>query len=146
MPTLTSRNTDVKYAFLAQCPLLGLIIGVLLFASNVYLYLQSQQLRLVLGDTGFTGVGAHGKSWTQFHTYTEFSDLDAEISDTAWSRFTTNGFVAIPHGKAAESGLPIAQDFPDDNEKGIYVISAFHQLHCVVIASCSDHRRKFSDG
>lgn len=50
----------------------------------------------------------------------------------AWSRFTTNGFVAIPHREAARHGLPAAEDFPDDPEKGVYVLGGFHELHCVV--------------
>ena len=58
--------------------------------------------------------------------------MNQSISDIAWSGFTTNGFVAIPHREAARAGLPAAEDFPDDAEKGVYVLAGFHELHCVV--------------
>jgi hypothetical protein len=58
--------------------------------------------------------------------------VNQSISDAAWGKFTTNGFVAIPHHEAAEFGLPLAEDFPDDPSKGVYVLEAFHEIHCVV--------------
>lgn len=58
--------------------------------------------------------------------------MNQSVSDIAWSGFTTNGFVAIPHREAARAGLPAAEDFPDDADKGVYVLSGFHELHCVV--------------
>lgn len=78
------------------------------------------------------GIYAQGTRWTQFHTYTEYSDVNQSISDPAWESFTTNGFVAIPHDQAADFGLPVAEDFPDDKSKGVYVLTGFHDIHCVV--------------
>ncbi|KAF7906113.1 hypothetical protein EAF00_000392 [Botryotinia globosa] len=78
------------------------------------------------------GSYATGKTWKQFRTYTDFSNINQSISDAAWDHFTTNGFVAIPHDEAANYGLPSAQNFPDNPNKGIYVLSGFHELHCVI--------------
>jgi hypothetical protein len=71
----------------------------------------------------------------QFHTYTEYSNVNQSISDIAWSGFTTIGFVAITHREAARVGLPAAKDFPDDAEKGAYILAGFHELHCVICNS-----------
>ncbi|OGM44990.1 hypothetical protein ABOM_005775 [Aspergillus bombycis] len=78
------------------------------------------------------GIYARGETWKQFRTYTEYSDVNQTISDVAWAKFTTNGFVAIPHHEAADFGLPLAEDFPDDPSKGVYVLEAFHEMHCVI--------------
>jgi len=78
------------------------------------------------------GVYTRGRRWVQFRTYSEFSNVNQSISDAAWESFTTNGFVAIPHGEAADAGLPVAEDFPDDSSKGVYVLGGFHEIHCVV--------------
>lgn len=134
--------------FLQPTPLI--VLCLLLVTCNVYLYGQIRRLQLAVDDHGFSeslnlatlpetyakylkaGIYSRGKSWKQFHTYTEYSNVNQSISDIAWSGFTTNGFVAIPHREAARAGLPAAEDFPDDASKGVYVLSGFHQLHCVV--------------
>ncbi|KAI9148251.1 Phenylalanine aminomutase (L-beta-phenylalanine forming) [Paramyrothecium foliicola] len=116
--------------FLQSTPLI--LLCLLLVTCNVSLYTQIRRLQLAVDDHGFTGIYSRGKSWKQFHTYTEYSNVNQSISDMAWSGFTTNGFVAIPHHEAARVGLPAAEDFPDDPEKGVYVLAGFHELHCVI--------------
>ncbi|ESZ91308.1 hypothetical protein SBOR_8307 [Sclerotinia borealis F-4128] len=111
-------------------PWMLLSLGLLMF--NIILYGQNRRLEVAANDNGFTGIYTHGKTWDQFHTYTEYSDVNQSISDAAWESFTTNGFVAIPHNEAADFGLPLAEDFPDDPSKGVYVLSGFHQVHCVI--------------
>jgi Mycotoxin biosynthesis protein UstYa len=125
---------------------------LVLLICNVTLYTQNQRLKLATNDGGFSkslytffffhqaprltaliaGIYARGKTWTQFHTYTKYSDINQSVSDPAWESFTTNGFVAIPHDEAADFGLPVAEDFPDDESKGVYVLTGFHDIHCVV--------------
>lgn len=117
------------------CSLRSVILPILclvLTASNTLLYLQNRRGAATASDRGYTGVHALGQTWEQFRTYTEYSDIDPAISDPAWNNFRVNGFIAIPHTEAAQRGLPLAEDFPDDSSKGIYVLSGFHQLHCVV--------------
>ena len=40
--------------------------------------------------------------------------------------------VALTDEYAESHGLPIADRFPWDDDKGLYFIKAFHQLHCLV--------------
>ena len=42
------------------------------------------------------------------------------------------GNIALDDVYAKEMGLPRAQRFPWDSSKGIYLINAYHNLHCVV--------------
>ncbi|KAL2818341.1 hypothetical protein BJX63DRAFT_384025 [Aspergillus granulosus] len=113
-------------------PLLLALISLALLICNLLLVVKVQHLELAASNQGFTGLHTYGEAWTPFHTYTEYSEVNQSVSDTAWQRFTTNGFVAIPHRQAAEAGLPHAEDFPDDPSKGVYVLEGFHQLHCVI--------------
>ncbi|KAL4981903.1 hypothetical protein BDW68DRAFT_195936 [Aspergillus falconensis] len=113
-------------------PLPLIFISLVLLISNLLLYTQIQRLKLAVSNKGFTGVHTLGERWTPFYTWTEYSETNQSISDAIWQGFTTNGFVAIPHVDAAEAGLPLAEDFPDDRSKGVYVLDGFHQLHCVI--------------
>ncbi|KAL3463242.1 hypothetical protein BJX64DRAFT_257381 [Aspergillus heterothallicus] len=108
------------------------LVSLALLVCNFSLLIKVQRLELAATNRGFTGVHTFGEAWTPFHTYTEYSEVNQSVSDAAWQGFTTNGFVAIPHVQAAEAGLPLAEDFPDDASKGVYVLEGFHQLHCVI--------------
>ncbi|KAL4747570.1 hypothetical protein BDW72DRAFT_209508 [Aspergillus terricola var. indicus] len=111
---------------------LPLLLSLVLLISNLLLYVKIQHLSLAVSNKGFTGIHTQGETWKAFHTYTEYSDVNQSTSGAVWKQFTTNGFVAILHSQAAEAGLPIAEDFPGDHSKGVYVLDGFHQLHCVI--------------
>ena len=40
--------------------------------------------------------------------------------------------VALPADFATANGLPLAQRFPWDPSKGIYLLNGYHNLHCIV--------------
>ncbi|KAA8644456.1 uncharacterized protein ATNIH1004_008660 [Aspergillus tanneri] len=130
-PWTTETTTQrIKPGFRQLGILLFLLIASLI--SNILLYTHNRRLKLAVDHKGFTGIYARGETWKQFHTYTEYSNVNQTISNAAWETFTTNGFVAIPHQEAADFGLPLAEDFPDDPTKGVYVLEGFHEIHCVV--------------
>ena len=43
-----------------------------------------------------------------------------------------HGIVAVDHGWAAERRMPATMSLPSDSSKGVYIIDAYHQLHCLV--------------
>jgi len=57
------------------------------------------------------------------------SDQDALWDMTLYDR----GNIALSDTEAQELGLPRAQRWPWDKEKGIYLINAYHNLHCVAM-------------
>ncbi|KAF7860759.1 hypothetical protein EAF04_008277 [Stromatinia cepivora] len=113
-------------------PVPWMLLSLALLIFNILLYGQNRRLKVAANDNGFTGIYTRGKTWDQFHTYTKYSEVNQSISDPAWDSFTTNGFVAISHTEAAGFGIPLAEDFPDDPSKGVYVLAGFHQIHCVM--------------
>ncbi|KAI9148253.1 Cyclochlorotine biosynthesis protein R [Paramyrothecium foliicola] len=76
--------------------------------------------------------------WRQFHWVSDvFSSKDPGAQDAvnaAWDRIVPAfGFVAVNHTWAAEHNLPASMDLPSDDSKGVYIIDAYHQLHCLTI-------------
>lgn len=56
-----------------------------------------------------------------------------EERDALWGALDISpGTIALSDDFAAQNGLPRSQRFPWDESKGIYIIGAFHQMHCLV--------------
>ena len=55
------------------------------------------------------------------------------LADERWEAIDIDpGIVAVPLGWAEEHNLAESQPFPWDPDKRLYVISAFHTIHCLV--------------
>lgn len=58
--------------------------------------------------------------------------------------------MALSHLEAEKWGLPPAQDWPWDTDRGIYLVNGFHQMHCLVgppvIPSPQSSLRNFNEG
>lgn len=58
---------------------------------------------------------------------------DEAVADQLWDDINIdNGTVALADSDALAMGIPTAQRFPWDQEKGIYFLNGFHSLHCLV--------------
>ena len=56
-----------------------------------------------------------------------------EDRDVLWGALDISpGTIVLSDEYAAQNGLPRSQRFPWDRSKGIYIIGAFHQMHCLV--------------
>ncbi|KAF6224524.1 hypothetical protein HO133_011101 [Letharia lupina] len=56
-----------------------------------------------------------------------------EERDALWGALDISpGTIALSDEFAAQNGLPRSQRFPWDQSKGIYIIGAFHQMHCLI--------------
>jgi hypothetical protein len=54
-------------------------------------------------------------------------------TDKMWENITpAHGIVALDHIWAAQKHLPASMNLPSDYDKGVYIIDAYHQLHCLV--------------
>ena len=55
------------------------------------------------------------------------------LADELWEAIEIDpGIVAIPLDWAEEHNIAETQPFPWDSSKGLYVINAFHNIHCLV--------------
>ena len=76
--------------------------------------------------------------WANFHWHTEYSPKDQNHtkSDLLWEQILpSHGFVAIDRQWAEEHQWPVSMYLPSDHGKGVYLLEAYHQLHCLVSRS-----------
>ena len=65
--------------------------------------------------------------------HSPYVDHNETARDLMWEAINIDdGMVALPDDLVAEKGLPVAQRFPWDSSKGIYLLNGYHNLHCVV--------------
>lgn len=78
---------------------------------------------------------AHSE-WIPYTWWSRYSSADAEkapIIDQAWDAIIpAHGIVAVDRQWAAEKQLPASMNLPSDSSKGVYIIDAYHQIHCLV--------------
>lgn len=76
--------------------------------------------------------------WHQFQwhsgIYSSKDPSDEQAVDDAWDRIIpAHGIVAVDHEWASSHQLPATMNLPSDHSKGVYIIDAYHQLHCLTI-------------
>ncbi|KAM3087044.1 hypothetical protein ACMFMG_001155 [Clarireedia jacksonii] len=100
--------------------------------SNVLLVLEkfNQNVIPIVGPQ-YSGVERTSQLQTLYWT-TEYSEFNSTAADHLWKELRPAfGLVALDHGWASKHGLPRSQDFQGDRSKGIYMIDAYHQMHCL---------------
>lgn len=71
--------------------------------------------------------------WTHFDWWTEYSAKNATEVDALWDAILpSHGFVAMDNEWAAERRWPESMRLPSDESKQVYLLEAYHQLHCIV--------------
>ena len=81
------------------------------------------------------------KRWTRYDWWSKYSSpapKDEPAVEEIWDAILpAHGIVAVDHQWAAEKQLPASMSLPSDPQKGVYIIDAYHQIHCLV---CSTRR------
>lgn len=71
--------------------------------------------------------------WTQFDWWTEYSAKNETEVDALWdSILPSHGLIAVDGQWASERQWPDSLPLPGDESKKIYLLEAYHLLHCVV--------------
>ena len=85
--------------------------------------------------------------WTQYTWWSMYSSIDPKQNtavDELWDDILpAHGIVAVDHQWAAERQLPDTMSLPSDSSKGVYIIDAYHQLHCLVSVTFSNGRTRY---
>ncbi|OAL48594.1 hypothetical protein IQ07DRAFT_632913 [Pyrenochaeta sp. DS3sAY3a] len=67
-----------------------------------------------------------------------FVSSNVSIRNSHWDAFDhERGWIALPHSEAREQNLPLGLNLPDDNSKGLFILNAYHQMHCLTIIRTS---------
>jgi len=121
---------------------------------NVFLLIvlafMSLQLASARRETNYTHLTANGISLAhnierQGNLPTKFMSENETEADSAWDAIQAgHGDVAIDPGWAAARGYPPSWPHPKHPDKEVYVIEAYHAIHCLKVLR--DHYRKLSRG
>ena len=64
---------------------------------------------------------------------TDYNSDNATLSDTLWQALhPAHGVIAMPKTWAVSKQLPTSMDLPSDSSKSVYILEAYHHLHCLV--------------
>lgn len=62
-----------------------------------------------------------------------YNDKNYTLQNELWEAINIDsGIVALSDSYVASKQLPVAQRFPWDKEKGLYLLNGHHNLHCLV--------------
>lgn len=68
-----------------------------------------------------------------FAWITDYNSGNEKEVNKLWESMSIDkGIIAISIEEAAANNLPKSQPFPWDQDKGIYLVNGFHNLHCLV--------------
>jgi hypothetical protein len=98
------------------------IIGVLSVLGNVLWIVHSIYGQPNSNTDGGLSLyaGLENDVPTPFRDDTLFSPRNRSLSDAAWDNWVV------------DPGIPRAQHWPWDGDKGVYLLNGFHNLHCLV--------------
>ncbi|RYO87810.1 hypothetical protein DL764_008804 [Monosporascus ibericus] len=68
----------------------------------------------------------------QIYPLTEYTGKNITVVEELWEKLSGDpGVVALPQHYVKEKQLPHAYRFPWDDDKGVYLLQGFHNLHCL---------------
>ena len=71
--------------------------------------------------------------YRSIHWNTEYSRNNRSESDVLWDAILpSHGFVAMDRDAIKAQGWPESMYLPSDKGKGVYLLEAYHHIHCLV--------------
>lgn len=113
-----------------------IIFSTLLLLSNIITYLLSSRLSCGSFEIETAARSPYANLARNvpvaFEESSPYTDPNEALAKELWDRINIDaGMVALPADFAAANGLPLAQRFPWDPSKGIYLLNGHHNLHCI---------------
>ena len=69
----------------------------------------------------------------RFRWNTPYSSSDRVLSDHLWDKILpSHGFISVDRQWAVQHQWPVTGYLPSDHSKGVYLLEAYHQMHCLV--------------
>lgn len=117
----------------SQGLVIALVISITLNAVLASYWFYSLRSFPSLNCGGFEYAGLEWNIIQSWNDESEYYDRHHRTkSDQKWAEIDfSTGIVAISDKEARELNLPQSQRFPWDNSKGIYLLNAYHNLHCL---------------
>ncbi|KAF2176462.1 hypothetical protein K469DRAFT_698429 [Zopfia rhizophila CBS 207.26] len=73
-------------------------------------------------------------TWMRLNWWTEYSDKNFTETDKLWDDINpAHGFIAMDREWAKSQHWPDSMHLPSDDSKNVYLLEAYHLIHCVTI-------------
>lgn len=70
--------------------------------------------------------------------YSVEHENQTEAVDAAWEAMVpAHGIIAMDKSWAEQRQLPLSMELPSDHTKQVYILEAYHMLHCLVTSLTS---------
>ncbi|KAF2873319.1 hypothetical protein BDV95DRAFT_592708 [Massariosphaeria phaeospora] len=121
------RNTYLSGSWKSACLLLLLCTNVVTIVGLLWSPGGQEGIPEV-----YAKVDSIKTTWTKFWWWTEYSDSNHTTTNELWDAILpSHGFVAMDLQWAAGRNWPETMRLPSDPSKGVYLLEAYHQLHCL---------------
>ncbi|KAL8704526.1 MAG: hypothetical protein Q9225_008082, partial [Loekoesia sp. 1 TL-2023] len=114
--------------------LLSIIILLLIINGTTWLYWFSTKPRTepTPRDYALQDSLSIDTTWNRFWWNTEYSPKNHSESDELWDAILpSHGFIAMNEDWAFDRHWPDSMRLPSDATKRVYLLEAYHQLHCL---------------
>lgn len=110
------------------------IIVILALSNIILLALLSVTEKVWQVPHDYARVDLLPTKWSRFDWWTEYSEKNDTEVDVLWDAILpSHGFVAMDTEWAKAKQWPESMRLPSDQSKSVYLLEAYHQLHCVTI-------------
>ncbi|KAJ9301008.1 hypothetical protein DTO217A2_7784 [Paecilomyces variotii] len=131
--SLEKKNLPLKWKLL----ICGLLLSNLLMLAAFYTnrgFSGKEKSHPEAVPTNYAKVDTLDTIWRPFWWNTEYSSTNASEADELWDAILpSHGFVAMDRTWAKENQWPESMYLPSDKSKGVYLLEAYHYLHCLRI-------------
>ncbi|KAL1641070.1 hypothetical protein SLS58_006342 [Diplodia intermedia] len=102
-----------------------------LFAASLYLFHASSAIAAPLPDS-VARAEELPTDFVQFSWHTPWSSNNDSEADQLWDNINTaHGHIAVDRDWATAHNWAPSMEIPDRPDKAMYLLEAYHQLHCL---------------
>ncbi|KAF1972739.1 hypothetical protein BU23DRAFT_554921 [Bimuria novae-zelandiae CBS 107.79] len=111
-----------------------LLTVALIVAAVESIYIVDIQRRANARFLGPTGLSHERTVSRTIYAHSKYMSDDEEVASKAWDEILAgHGVIALDADNVAEKNLPPSVPLPDDSGSFMYVIEAYHAMHCAKV-------------
>jgi len=131
LTNLEKYRSTTRRKYYGWIPTLLSVLLNIIFASS---FLRLQYRGQMKSSQASQYASLEPDIYPPFQPSTVYSSENLEVASDAWERLNSDsGMVALDQDYIKSHSLPASQAFPWDPTKSVYMINAYHALHCVKI-------------
>ncbi|KAI4151123.1 MAG: hypothetical protein L6R39_002104 [Caloplaca ligustica] len=139
-PDLRGRKYKNQQTFLKRWAMPTIVFALLVTNLISLIYTRNTDQSTGQSDASDPDHGAAiqdsivlDRTWKQFWWNTKYSSRNHNESNALWEAVRpSHGFIAMDEGWASRRNWPESMKLPSNDSKRVYLLEAYHQIHCLV--------------